>query len=351
MDVKRSVFLENESSRASEFKHNEGLIKLIKEMQLILEPIQERKNLEYAETRWPIGLVIGAPRSGTTLLFQWIASLGSFSYPSNLMTRFAYAPYIGSMVQKMLFDPEFDFHGDFEDLRSEVNFSSNLGMSKGALATNSFNHFFRAHLPNYDPRYLYPDELEVVDHQGIISGLASIEDVFRKPFITKGMMLQYNIDFFAKKIPKLIFFHIKRDPLMNMQSLLIARKRYFGDSDKWYSARPKEYEILREMDRYHQVAGQIYYTNRSIEDQLNKLSGNRWIKVEYEDFCNDPKTLYEDIRSKYAEHDQDIGKKYNGIKGFSVSHKKRIPKEELDRLSKAYEYFIGRDGDSHIENQ
>lgn len=350
MHNKQSVFLNFEKSRSEEFTHNIQLNNLIKELKFFLEPLQEKVNEKYSGTKWPIGIVIGAPRSGTTLLTQWLASLDLFSYPSNLITRFAYAPYIGSLIQKMLLDSDYDFHGDFQDIQSEVNFKSNLGMSKGALAINSFSHFFRKYLNHYDPRYIYSEELDSIDTEGINNGIASIEDAFGKPFISKGMMLQYNIEFFHKKIPNLFFFYIKRDPLMNMQSLLIARKKYFNDYEKWYSARPKEFEKLERMDKYHQVAGQIYYTNKSIEKELNELEEKNRISIKYEEFCKDPSIFFYEMKKKYKINKYNIDGEYSGIRYFTTSCRKILSNEELDRLSKAYNFFKEIEGDSHSEN-
>ena len=33
-------------------------------------------------------LVVGGPRSGSTVMMQWLASSGVFAYPSNLLSRF-----------------------------------------------------------------------------------------------------------------------------------------------------------------------------------------------------------------------------------------------------------------------
>ena len=98
--------------------------------------------------KWSVGLIIGPPRSGTTVFLQFLASTGHFSSPSNLLTRFSYAPYIGVLVQKMLLN-SFDPHGDFVDIRSAPSFDSELGKSKGAFATNEFFHFENQFNPVY----------------------------------------------------------------------------------------------------------------------------------------------------------------------------------------------------------
>ena len=60
----------------------------------------------------PIVFVLGAPRSGTTLLTQWLAASGHFGVPSNLLARFYEAPYIGGLVQRLLTDPDLSYRDE-----------------------------------------------------------------------------------------------------------------------------------------------------------------------------------------------------------------------------------------------
>lgn len=334
-----SILLNNESNKTSDFKNNELLNNIILELSLLLKPIQLEIQKKFDNTKWPIGLIVGNPRSGTTLFLQWIAHLGYFSYPTNVLNRFAYAPYIGAQIQKILFDSDYDFNGEFSDLNSEINFKSNLGKSKGALASNEFQHFFRNYMLNFDPEYLSGELLKNVDFDGIRNGISSLEFVFGKPFITKGMMLQYNISELYRNIPNSIFFFMKRDPIINIQSIFLARKKYYNDTNIWWSVKPKEYSILKNKDVYHQIAGQVYYTNSSIEKELNKLPKNNFIKIKYEDFCRAPKKVYNELVAKYAVNGYQINENYKGIERFKVNDEIILTKKEIRKFEIAYSDF------------
>jgi hypothetical protein len=308
-------------------------------MKLLLAPIQKQKQQEFEKNKWPIGFIVGNPRSGTTLLLQWLASLEVFSYPTNILTRFAYAPYVGALIQKMLFAPEFDFHEDFKDIESGINFKSNLGKSKGALATNEFQHFFRNYMPNFDPEYLNDEEIEVVDFVGIKKGLTSIEQGFEKPFVTKAMMLLFNLLTLFNNIPNSIFIYMKREPIYNMQSIYLSRVKYYNKSDLWWSVKPKEYAFLKDMDVYHQIAGQIYFTKKSIENILQKIPDKNYIAIEYKNFCRKPNKIYNELVSKYKANGFEITQVYNGENNFSLNNIIKLPKSEIDKFEKAYEHF------------
>lgn len=331
-----SNFEKYKSYRTDSFKNDENLTALLKTLSKHLKPIQQEIEGELKQPQFPLGLIVGCPRSGTTLLSQWFASMPAFAYPSNLMARFAYAPYIGGLIQNMLFNPNYDEHGDFKDIQSNLNFNSDLGKSKGALATNEFHHFFRNYMPNFDPQYLSEEQLNKVDFKGLISGVASIEKAFNKPFVMKGMMLQYNILDLFERLENVLFIHIKRNPLLNMQSIYRARIKYYNDAQLWWSVKPKEYERLKNMDVYHQIAGQVFYTTKSIEMATSQLPVENSIVIDYEDFCVNPEFIFNSIIDKYEKLNCRLVSEYQGEASFSTSKTIHLSEIDCEKFMNAY---------------
>lgn len=335
----KSTFLKHESDKSAEFRKNQKLNELLSELTELLYPVQKKIEGNVAELKYPPLFVVGAPRSGTTLFTQWIASLGTHAYGSNFLTRFAYAPHIGALIQKMIFDDEYDFHGDFYDISSNVNLESNLGKSKGALAVNEFQHFFRNYMDNFDPEYLEKEDLKKVDFEGMLAGLASIEAVFNKPFCTKAFMLQYNIEHVWKVSKKIIFVHIERNPVFNMQSILLARRKYYGKSQIWLGPKPKEFSFLEKEDVYTQIAGQVYYTNKSINNALARIDENNRIHVPYEEFVNNPQKYFDQIVNKYQNLGCQLTKTLKTHNRFDSTNFYKLEKSETERLISAYKSF------------
>ena len=334
-----SIFLENEESKSEQFRTNDKLNALLSELKELLSPVQRTIDCPL-QPQWPVGCIIGNPRSGSTLLLQFMASTGVFSYPTNVLTRFSYAPYIGGLIQKMLFDPKYDFHGDFADIQSQINFESDIGKSKGALATNEFQHFFRNYMPNFDIEWLDDNALKKVDCKGMMKGLASIEKAFERPFITKANILQHNLEYFAREIACLLYFHIRRKPIFIMQSIFNSRKRYYGSQNVWWSVKPREYNNqLKDMDVYHQIAGQVYFTDMEIEKGLMHISDKNQLTIEYESFCENPEAVYEKIIEKYSVLGCELNSEYNGPKSFVCSNKIRLPEKDIESLQSAFEDF------------
>lgn len=331
-----SHFLKHEQDRAEDFRPNPRLVELIDRLRAILEPVQQAQAARFTAPRYPVVTIVGSPRSGTTLTTQILAATGAFAYPTNFLSRLAYAPQIGAMIQQMLFNPDYDFRDEFADVRSSTGFSSTLGKTGGAMAISEFFHFWRRFFPNHDPGHIPDSLLSAVEVDRMRAELAAIESVFDKPFVSKGMMMQYNLDFFAKTFPELFVLHIRRRPRFLLQSVMTSRRRYYGTDDIWWSVKPREFEWLSQRDPVVQVAGQVYFTVRAIDRGLEQMPAERQLVIEYERLCDAPRAFYEQLRQKMAHLGCSLDD-YRLEESFTCADKARMPQDELDRLEAAYE--------------
>lgn len=331
-----SLLLKYKKDRKVEFQSNPKLDALINRLKFLLEPIQALENRKYIAPKHPIVLILGLSRTGTTLLTQILAASNKFAYPTNFLSRFAYAPLIGALIQEMIFNPEYDFRGELSDIQSAIDFESDLGKTSNALGISEFFHFWRKFFPNYEPSHLVDNELELVDVNRMRSEIASIESVFDKPFMSKGKMLQFNVNFFLQRIPEILFIHIKRQPRYVMQSILQSRRRYYGRDDIWWSVKPKEYEWLSSMDHFYQIAGQVLFTKKEIDEQLAEVEENRKIICHYEDLCANPQGLYNELQKKVKEQGYNLDTYYFD-ESFTPGNSIRIDKNEIYQLEKAYD--------------
>jgi hypothetical protein len=329
------------TGRRGRYRRNERLERLLTEINEILGPAEDQLSESFPRPRYPILLVVGGPRSGSTLMMQWLAASGRLAYPSNLLSRFYRAPSIGARIQLLLTEPRYSFMDELEGFGRAPDFSSDLGKTRGALQPNDFWYFWRRFIPNSEPVYLDGSELAKVDGEGFLRELAAIEAVFDKPFAMKGMILEQNIPFLHSLLDKVLFINIKRHPLFNIQSLLEARTRFFGDRRRWYSIRPRQYEELAGLDPVEQVAGQVYYKNRAIEEGLQLIPASRQIDIGYEEFCNSPLAFFEALGCKLARLGfREMGE-YEGPERFECADTIRLSAGECERAAAAYHRFSG----------
>jgi len=328
--------------RRNEFARNQKLEQLLKELNGLLSRAEESMQGQFTRPRFPVLLVVGAPRSGTTLLTQWLAATGCFAYPSNLLSRFYGAPYIGARIQQLLADPAYNFKDELGDLVSvHGEFSSHIGKTKGVLEPNEFWYFWRRFIPNTDPRWITKDQEAQIDVEGFLAGIAAIEAAFNKPFATKGIILQYNLTCLQQLFENVIFIFTRRHPFYNVQSLLRAREEYFGDRDEWFSVKPKEYDELKEKDAVTQVAGQVHYTNASISRELTALHPRHGLTVQHADFCRNPQGVFDVLRSKLAEFNYPLNDDYRGPACFQLNNQVRVDSQLEQEILATYRDLSG----------
>lgn len=322
--------------REPEFQRNDSLEDLLMEVNALLAEPERQVLRRFDRPKFPLVLVVGPPRSGTTLLMQWLASTGAFAYPTNLLSRFYDAPYIGARIQQLLTDPRFQYGEELYDLKpSRTDLRSNTGKTKGALEPSEFWYFWRRFIPNEDPEWITDKQEDQIDGVGFLQEIASLESVFGKPFVMKGMILQFNIAALFRHLGRILILHIRRDPLFNAQSLLETRQRYFGNKKLWYSVKPRQYPELEKLDPYRQVAGQIYYTNQSIQCEIDALPDHSSLTIEYEDLCSNPEGVYRRIHSRLAAQGYEISAEYSAAHSLPDNNTPRLDDDEWNRVVEA----------------
>ena len=312
-------------NRTKDYARLSDLESLLNDLNVGLAGANERY-LERSEERYSKIFVMGPLRSGSTLFTQWLANIGLVAYPTNLLSRFFGAPLVGAKIQQLLTDPRYNFRDEILDFNSDINFSSDNGKTKGALAPNEFWYFWRRFLPFDELDYMPPEELrEKANMAGFRDELNALANIFEKPFAMKAMIMNQNVPELAEQFDKALFIWIRRDPIFNIQSALEARKRQYGDINAWYSFKIKEYPELKHLDPLESVAGQIAAINRSVEQGIANLPEGRKLVVQYEDFCQRPEYYYNEITRKLVEQGGvDAVPGYNGEAEFSNTNRWRL---------------------------
>ena len=121
------------SKNRTELVHNQQEA-FFNELNQTLSSLQIPFNSKVEVDALPVIYIIGAPRSGTTLVYQLICKCFSVGYINNLAARFWLRPSIGVHLTKSLFN---------EDLgRKHITFQSELGRTNGAANPHEFGYFW-----------------------------------------------------------------------------------------------------------------------------------------------------------------------------------------------------------------
>lgn len=305
-------------NRISAFARNRDLEALLTDLNANLWPAEALLMDEQEESPHPVLLIMGPMRSGTTLFMQWLANSGLVAYPTNLLSRFYQAPIIGAKIQRLLTDPDYNFRDELGEFIQQAEYVSENGKTRGVLAPNEFWYFWRRFLKDPEQGLWSDDELHAtMDVETMKAELFGMMSVFDKPFAAKAMMFNFNIGFFDGLLDKVVFVHLKRDLENNIESVLDARRRQYGNEDEWYSFLVPEYDKLVTLDNREQVKGQIESMHRGISTALEMVAPERQLIVHYEDFCSDPRQFHDQL----VELLNLDPRPYTGVEKFTITRR------------------------------
>ncbi len=281
--------------RVPEYQRPENLEAMLQFFAARLGPVEQREIADLELCDEPIVYIMGCARSGTTLVYQYLTQSGLFAYPSNFLSRFYYAPYLGAQLQKMLFDC--DFRGEIDGGRAAA-FISQLGKTQGALAPHEFWYFWRRFFAFGDTQQLSETELAAVDGTGFTRELRAMQTAFGKPLVLKGMILNWHLPYLAELYENSFFVIVERDTADNARSLLDARREFAGTETDWYSFKPPGWRDVLSLSPPEQTAWQVLATNAALKQGAAKIAPERVCRVTYEQFCTAPQKLLTDIAER-----------------------------------------------------
>ncbi|MFI1745807.1 sulfotransferase [Thalassobellus sediminis] len=327
-------------NRTSYYKKDNRLEEALLDLNQLIDGVQY-KDMRFSCNQ-PIILIMGCARSGSTLMLQWLASLGLFSYPSNLIARFYSNPYIGIRVQQALL--EYDPLNQIGFNQGCDAFKSSLGKTTGALSPSEYWYFWREYFKFEDDKQkLTKAQLKTIEGDAFVNKLYAFEHLTQKPLVLKGMLLNWNIPYLYQLNKNFIFINLTREPFYNAQSLLLARETYFNDRNKWYSFKPPEYNFLKNDDPIKQVAGQVIYTQKAVQDGLLNIPEQNVLNISYDNFCSNPEGFLKLLTEKYNQISNNKILDYDEYalsqNSFIANKKVNLKEDEVEYLKEQVQFF------------
>jgi hypothetical protein len=319
-------------SRASDLAASVDLDQPIDALNDALQPLEQAYVEEFSAPTEPVLFIVGAPRSGTTLLSQLLIAKYRIGYVSNLVSRFWKAPYLGLLIMQDVREA---------DQLLNVNFSSEHGFTSGYEGPHEFGYFWRRWFDYQDSHHVAPDRLSDVDADALRRECAAMQSVQGGPFLFKNLVCSFQVGFLARTLPNAVFIHCRRTPIFVAQSLLKCRDRRCDRREDWFSVKPKAYPELRSLPYPDQIAGQIYHTRRHVEDAFADLDDGRYARVDYEALVDAPQAVLDQIAGAVEQQ----GGTMRERSGFSVpdlqsTNSQRVPDDEFECLQSSCRQFF-----------
>jgi hypothetical protein len=218
----------------------------------------------------PVIVIVGVPRSGTTLLYQLMTNVFQTGYFDNVSQLLYPYPLTGLYWSRKI------YHNNPHNI-----FRSYYGR------TYQYSMHAPSEMGIFWQQY-FPKEKIIVRPEEYQAEINHTTDVFNKilrytkqPFILKNTYLSVR-PAVVTQLPGVKVIHVKRNEEDNALALLAARKQFLGNEKAWFSVKPPEYNSLVKLSPEEQTAGQVFYLNRFIEQYFPER-----MEITYEEICSD----------------------------------------------------------------
>ncbi len=219
----------------------------------------------------PAAFIVGAPRTGSTILYQVLTNALRVTYPDNLTRKFGRHLRAGLRTSRLLFGDK--PHNCFNSVRGRTD-------DCGLHAPNEMERFFK---------YLFPRlgaECEAASAVWLGNLLKNVVTSYRQPVIFKSLRVGQRIELLARTAPLARFIHIRRNPLFTAQSIILARAAEGKPPDTVWYVIPRRNVRLANLHGVRKVVHQVHLIDEEIAENLSLLPG-AGILVWYEDLCRD----------------------------------------------------------------
>lgn len=211
--------------------------------------------------------LLGPPRSGTTLLYQYLLHRHRLTAITNLM---ALAPRFMVRLHRL--------------------------SAKAAAEATAFRP--RSAVHGFVPGLLAPSEAgRIMDRwfggtdwqrrpEAIRATFAALSAQAGAPVLVKSLTLGPHLARLRLVFPHARFILCYRDVRLTAQSILTARRVLEGRTDRWWSVAPEGWETMRDRPPEEQVVWQVRTLQRGLSEALADHGAT--VTIRYEDFCADP---------------------------------------------------------------
>lgn len=305
---------------------------LLSPLDRVLQIGETRRIRAAKPSNLPILLIVGAPRAGTTLVYQALARYLPVTYFNNMSVLFPRAPLTASrLFNRWLRGADPDFH-------------SYYGNTAGLAGPNDGFHVWNRWLGT--DRYRTPQMLDAAATAEMRQLFWAWLEAFQLPLLNKNNRNADCVSLLGRVFEHAYFIVVRRDPVYVAQSLLIARQQIQGSKALAWGLRSRDQDPARGPLGYvDDVCEQVFAIDRKLQEDQHRLGADRFIDVEYERFCEDPaKSIQEISRRALGAAPVDTTRVRLELAGAAHStNRRRVSGEEFERIQERVNDLFGRD--------
>jgi hypothetical protein len=279
----------------------------------LLKPWERRIYARATKPNKPLIIVVGPPRSGTTLVAQYLINQFSVGYLNNLTSLFPRSPIAAN---RLFMSADRFRRGDYRAF---------YGKSRRLSGANDGLYIWDRWLGQ--DRHQVPKTL-LNDGASMSKVFGALTDFVDRPIVNKVNRLNTCAELVVDEIENVSFVCLHRDPLFLAQSLFLARTEILGDVDSPYGT---EHDNRHLDDPIEDVCQQVMFHEQCARKQQQILGEERFTIISYESFCENPEAFAQAIAARVPA----LELRSDGTAEeaeFRASRKRKMESDDFDRM-------------------
>jgi hypothetical protein len=290
----------------------------------IIAPWEKKKVKQFSENReekQPV-FIIGAPRTGSTILYQMLTNKFNVLYIDNLVDQFHRNFYFGFCLSEKAF--KHSAHNCFKSKHGNT-------LECGLRAPSESGGFWYRWLPK-EHHYISKGSLPDRAVNEMRGNIFSVMNKFDKPLLFKNLNAGQRLGLISEIAPNAKFIYVKRDPMYTAQSIYKAKQKVGIQPDQWWSVKPKNYKDLLKLNPHEQIVKQIFFLEKQIEEDAKLFPKENFKTVQYLDFCNNTDQFIKNVGPFLG---KDIRERQDAKRAeIRLNEKQSLPDEDFAKFEK-----------------
>jgi len=295
---------------------------LLTPLALLLE-IHEKKLYKRAPRNdSPIIIVVGAPRSGTTLVAQSLIKHLPVCYFDNLTSIFPRSPITANLLFKRWMRGE------------EITYKSYYGKSLHLSGPNDALYLWDRWLGK--DRKDLRKQLSDAEKKDMLRFFYAYLNAHQKPLVCKNNSLNVRASKIAGTLKNAQFICLTRDPVFLAQSLLKARNDIHGNVHISYGIGDPDSTTTQGSAYIEDVCNQVLFHETKIREQQRTIGADRFWIISYESFCREPEKLVQRVSERILDTPVDPKELRKTLKPFHIANTVKVSPGVFAHIKKAF---------------
>ena len=286
-------------------------------LDILFSLLEKRLYASAPTSKQPLIIVVGAPRTGTTLMELVLINHLPVAFINNLTVLFPRSPIVANWI-----------FGRFLNKKRSFPYSSFYGKTPNLAGPSDALYIWDRWLGK--DRKKIPESLSSTQQTDLRQFFGAFEQFTGKPLVTKNNNLNVGASLVANICKNAYFICMTRNPLYLAQALLRARMDIHGDVERPYGLSDQT-ETTSE-NFIEDVCRQVLFHEYKIREQQQLIGSDRFWIVPYETMCAAPDALVERVATEILRQPINTVSLKKNLRPFQPTNRVRIDPEMFSQL-------------------